>query len=156
MSKMISKNPVSFTYNPAHKGAPYTINGSKWMNAGELKEIVAKAVHGLDLNKDANTAFDAGSDVEEYHASVKSSKATLTCKGLAGKCYAEMLDDYFARVASTSFWWVELADEDEIIYKMSAKTFRKFMERFANLTSYGSIRFAKTSGKMLAWLDANA
>ena len=156
MSKMISRNPVHYTYDPSHKGAPYTIDGSKWMNAGELKEIIAKALHKLAAGKDANTAFDEGSDVPEYSASVKSSKATLTCKKLAGDSYLEMLDDYFARVASTSFWWVELADEDAIIYKMNAKTFRKFMERFANLTSYGSIRFAKTSAKMLTWLDANA
>lgn len=156
MSKMIAKNPVPFTYDPAHKGAPYTIDGSKWINAGELKEAIAKALHKLAAGKDANTAFDAGSDVPEYNASVKSSKATLTCKQLAGSTYMEMLDDYFARVASTEFWWVELNDDDAIIYKMNAKTFRKFMERFANKTSYGPIRFAKTSAKMLTWLDANA
>lgn len=154
--KMISKNPVAYSYNPAHSGAHYTLNGSKWMNAGELKEVIAKAVHKLALVKDGNTAFDEGSDIPEYSASVKSSKATLTTKKLAGNSYSEMLDDYFTRVASTTFWWVELVDEDVVIYKMNAKTFRAFMGRFASLTSYGVIRFAKTSAKMLVWLDANA
>lgn len=154
--KEIRRNPVPYTYDPAHKRTPYTIDGSKWMNAGELKEAVAKALCGLDPHKDGNTSFDAGSDIPELNASVKSSKATLTCKPLAGTCYAEMLDDYFSRVASSAFWWVELNDEMVTIYKMSAKTFRRFMERFAKPTSYGPIRFAKTSAKMLAWLDANA
>jgi len=153
--RMIARNPVAFTYDPAHKGAPYTIDGRKWMNSGELKEIIAKALHNLPAHKDGNTAFDEGSDIPEFRASVKSSKATLTTKPLNGVNFTEMLDDYFARVASTEFWWIELNDEYVTVYKMSAEKFRKFTEMFAKLTSYGTIRYAKTNSKMLTWLDRN-
>ena len=153
--KHIAIVPIGYVYDPAHKGAPYKV-GDKYMNAGELKECIAKAVHKLLARKDGNVAFDAGSDVPEYNASVKSSRATLTCKELAGRTMAEKLDDYFARVASTEFWWVELQDELCIIYKMNAAKFRKFTERFATINSRNVIRFTRTSSKMLAWLDANA
>ena len=153
--KMITRNPLSYRYDATRKGAMFTMDGAHWMNGGELKEAVAKAVHGLDPRKDANTRFDAGSDVPEYHASVKSSKASLTNCKLADSFDASVTA-YFESVASSEFWWVELHDENAIIYKMSAGIFEKFIRKFAKLNERKVIRFAATSAKMLAWLDTNA
>ena len=141
--KMTREINLSYAYDAARKGAKYSINGGKsWLNGGEFAEAAAKAVHGLDAAKDANTRFNEGSDVPEFHASVKSSKASLTA--------------YFEQVASSEFWYVTIADELVTIYKMNATKFERFLRKFSKLNERGVIRIAATSSKMLAWLDANA
>jgi len=147
---------LSYTYDATRKGAKYSINGGKsWLNGGEFAEAAAKAAHGLDAAKDANTRFNEGSDVPEFHASVKSSKASLTNMKLADSFEAS-LTAYFEQVASSEFWYVTIADELVTIYKMNATKFEKFLRKFSKLNERGIIRIAATSSKMLAWLDANA
>lgn len=154
--KMTREINVSFTYDATRKGAKYSINGGKnWLNGGEFAEIAAKAAHGLDATKDANTRFDEGSDVPEFHASVKSSKASLTNMKLADSFDAS-LTAYFEQTASSEFWYVSIMDELVTIYKMNATKFERFLRKFAKLNERGVIRIAATSSKMLAWLDANA
>lgn len=154
--KMTREINVSFTYDATRKGAKYSINGGKnWLNGGEFAEIAAKAAHGLDATKDANTRFDEGSDVPEFHASVKSSKASLTNMKLADSFEAS-LTTYFEQTASSEFWYVSIMDELVTIYKMNATKFERFLRKFAKLNERGVIRIAATSSKMLAWLDANA
>lgn len=154
--KMMSEIKVSYTYDATRKGAKYSINGGKsWLNGGEFAEAVAKAAHGLDAAKDANTRFDEGSDVPEFHASVKSSKASLTNMKLADNFEAS-LTAYFEQVASSEFWYVTIVDELVTIYKMNATKFQRFLRKFSKLNERGVIRIAATSSKMLAWLDANA
>ena len=154
--KMMSEIKVSYTYDAARKGAKYSVNGGKsWLNGGEFAEIAAKAAHGLDATKDANTRFDEGSDVPEFHASVKSSKASLTNMKLADSFDASVTA-YFEQTASTEFWYVSIMDELVTIYKMNATKFERFLRKFAKLNERGVIRIAATSSKMLAWLDANA
>lgn len=154
--KVMGKVNLSYIYDAARKGAKYSINGGKsWLNAGEFMEAVAKAMHGLDAGKDANTRFDEGSDVPEFHASVKSSKASLTNCKLADD-FEGSVRAYFEQVASSEFWYVTMIDELATVYKMNAKTFERFIRKFAKLNERGVIRFATTSAKMLAWLDTNA
>lgn len=154
--KMMSEIKVSYTYDAARKGAKYSVNGGKsWLNGGEFAEIAAKAAHGLDATKDANTRFDEGSDVPEFHASVKSSKASLTNMKLADSFDASVTA-YFEQTASTEFWYVSIMDELVTIYKMNATKFERFLRKFSKLNERGVIRIAATSSKMLAWLDANA
>lgn len=153
--KMVGKVNLGYIYDAARKGAKYSINGGKsWLNAGEFMEAVAKALHGLDAGKDANTRFDEGSDVPEYHASVKSSKASLTNCKLADD-FEGSVRAYFEQVASSEFWYVTMTDEIVTIYKMDATKFEQFIRRFAKLNERGVIRFAATSTKMLMWLNAN-
>lgn len=152
--KYTSKLNLGFTFDPARKGAKYTLDGIHWMNGGEFAEAAAKAVHGLDAAKDANTRFNEGSDVPEFHASVKSSKASLTNCKLADD-FEGSLKAYFENVASSEFWYVTIADELVIIYKMNATKFERFLRKFSKLNERGVIRMAATSSKMLAWLDAN-
>ena len=154
--KVMGKVNLSYIYDAARKGAKYSINGGKsWLTAGEFMEAVAKAIHGLDAGKDANTHFNEGSDVPEFHASVKSSKASLTNCKLADD-FEGSVRAYFEQVASSEFWYVTMVDELATVYKMNAKTFERFIRKFAKLNERGVIRFATTSAKMLAWLDTNA
>ena len=147
---------LSYTYDATRKGAKYSINGGKsWLNGGEFAEAAAKAAHGLDAAKDSNTRFNEGSDVPEFHASVKSSKASLTNMKLADD-FDGSVRAYFEQVASSEFWYVTIADELVTIYKMNATKFEKFLRKFSKLNERGVIRIAATSTKMLAWLDANA
>ena len=147
---------LSYIFDAARKGAKYSINGGKsWLNGGEFAEAAAKAVHGLDAAKDANTRFNEGSDVPEFHASVKSSKASLTNMRLADSFEAS-LTAYFEQVASSEFWYVTITDELVTIYKMNATKFERFLRKFSKLNERGVIRIAATSSKMLAWLDDNA
>ena len=154
--KLTQAIALAYIHDVTRRGAMFSINGGdSWMNHGGLAEALAKHSHGLDPRVDGNTAFDEGSDVPEFHASVKSHKATLTTKPLAGSTFEEKLADYFRRVASTEFWWVEFGAGTVTIYKMDAAKFAEFAKRFAFLTCYGVIRFRGSSSKMLAWLEAN-
>ena len=46
-----------FAFDPAHKGAPYTLDGEHYMNGGEFAEVADKMVKGFGSKKDANTPF---------------------------------------------------------------------------------------------------
>lgn len=154
MKKFTTINTKSFQYDADHKGAHYTFNnGKNYLNAGELKEALLKHAFGLEGKKDANTAFDVASDIEEYHMSVKSSKATLTNE-ILGKDMESSLNTYFARTASECWAWVILQDEFITAYIMDANEFRTFTETFASYNKEGKIRYKSDSTKMLAWFEA--
>ena len=153
--KITADMPISYIYDATRKGAKFSINdGDSWMNGGELAEVVAKAIHGLDPLKDHHTRFNEGSDIPEFNASVKSSKASLTNKRLADN-FNDSVNAYFAQVASSEFWYVSIVDEIVTIYKMGTATFERFVRRFGKLNERGVIRLAKTNATMLAWLDYN-
>lgn len=152
MKKEIYTGLKNYTFDANHKGAHYTFDGKKYMNAGEWTEAEYKYVLGLNAIKDANTAFDAGSDIEELHRSIKSSKATL-CNEILGKDLQTSLDCYFERVASTSWAWVISMDETLTVYVMNADEFREFTELWAAYTNERKIRYKATSGKMIKWFE---
>lgn len=152
MKKELYTNLKSYTYNNEHKGAHYTFDSIHYMNAGEWCEAQYKYVLGLDAVKDANTPFDAGSDIETLHRSVKSSKATLTSE-ILGKDMSTSLNCYFERVASTSWAWVIPMDGTLTVYVMNANEFKEFTELWASYTNEGRIRYKATSGKMIKWFE---
>lgn len=155
MKKQIFPVSISYQFDPSHRGAPYTFDGSHYMNAGEFTEVMVKAHMGFNASKDANTPYDMGSDIEEIRASVKSGKATLVNKKL-GQNMEEVLDTYFQNVHSTSFIWGVVMDDELTVYTMNANEFRPFIENFANFDkSRQVVRFKATSGKMLKWLEAH-
>ena len=142
-----------FQFDPTRKGAKYSLDGEHWLNNGEFAEVADKAVKGYDLNKDANTAYDMGSDIEQTNTSVKSGKATLTSKVL-GENKEEAVKTYFANVHSTNWDWVILLDESVIIYNMNAEEFKEFIEEWASYDAIRKvIRFKTTSSKMVRWLE---
>ncbi len=85
MDKMVLEIKRNYIYDADRKGAKYSIDGgNKWLNGGEFNEAIFNDCLGFECAKDANTPFDVGSDIEELHMSVKSSKATL-CNEILGK-----------------------------------------------------------------------
>lgn len=152
MIKEIYVGLKKYTFDDSRKGAKYSFDGLRWMNAGEWREAQYKYKLGLEAVKDANTAFDAGSDIESLHRSVKSSKATLTSE-ILGKDMESSLTCYFKRVASTSWAWVINIDDCLTVYVMNAEEFKEFTMTWASMES-GRIRYKATSGKMIAWFES--
>lgn len=154
MKKSIYTNLLPYYFDPDHRGAHYTFdNGTTHCNSGEFGEIQYKHCRGYEAKKSANTPFDAGSDIEEISASIKSSKATLTSESL-GCDLQTSLDCYFERVASTCWIWVVLMDGTLTAYEMNADEFREFCEKWSNYQAdRRNVRFKATSVKMLAWLE---
>lgn len=145
---------IPFIYDASHKGAPYTIDGgAHWLNAGELREVMVHAYYGEPIVKDANTAFDMGSDIPSMEMSVKSGKATLTTVNL-GDTFETIYNEYFKRVHSTLFTWVTEIDNQFTMYIMSKDEFRTFVRVWSGLNERKQIRFKATSGKMITWLEA--
>lgn len=152
MKKRIYNIPIPFIYEPSHKGAPYTINGVKWMNHGELIEIIIKSVYGFTPVKDGNTRFDIDSDIPSMQASIKSGKATLTSVYLAST-FEKTIQEYFKRTAS-NIWIFGIVMDDRIIcYTMDRKEFEQFTKAFAYFTKEKTIRYKQVSTKMIEWMD---
>lgn len=142
-----------FAFDPAHKGAPYTLDGEHYMNGGEFAEVADKMVKGFGSKKDASTPFDRGSDIEETATSVKSSKATLTSAQI-GYDFDSIKRCYFARVHSTNWDYVVIIDNTVTIYNMNATEFETFLDNWAYYCKDRNIiRIKATSGKMLRWFD---
>ena len=157
MKKAIFKiDNIKYQYDENRKGTKWSLDGEKWMNGGEFKEIAYKACLGYKAEKDANTRFDKGSDIEERAESVKSSKATLTSAKL-GESLEEIIKAYFERVASDKFTWVTIFGNELKAYTMNANEFKKFIEEWARYDkSRKVVRFKVTSKKMVRWLEERA
>ncbi len=142
-----------FTFDPEHRGAPYTLDSEHYMNGGEFAEVADKMAKGFGSKKDANTPFDKGSDIEETNTSVKSSKATLTSAQI-GYDFDSIKRCYFARVHSTNWDYVVVLDDTMIIYNMDAAEFESFLDNWSSYCKDRNvIRIKATSGKMLRWFD---
>lgn len=143
-----------YGFDPAHKGAPYTMNGGEsWMNHGDMCEVMFKAVNGFNAVKDPCGSYDTTDDVTELNASVKSSRATLVNKKL-GYDFESFKRHYFATVHSTLFIWVSIHEETLTAYYMNAEEFESFMDNWATFTNDRKvIRFKTESLIMLNWLE---
>lgn len=151
MKKIVSEIKINFIFDTAHKGAPYSIDG-KWMNGGEFAEVITKLILGYPAKKDANTAYNEGSDIPEIKASVKSSKFTLVNKKLANT-FKESIERYFETVHSSLWIYTVVIENTATLYMMNKKEFEKFLYNFSSLNERGVIRGKSTSGKMIAWLE---
>jgi hypothetical protein len=152
MVKIVKKNLVEYSFVESHKYAHYTVNGETFMNCGDFLEIALKAVLGLKPVKDGNGKFSEGSDIEEYKMSVKSGKATLTSVEL-GDTKEEILNNYFAQTASTSWAWVTMIDENIIAYIMNKAEFTEFTKNWTSPVYDKKLRYKSTSPAMLEWLN---
>ena len=157
MIKQTYLNPLNYTYNKAHSGSHYLINGEEsYCNYGQLCESIAKAYRGLYTGNNPTTPYWEGSDIEEISASVKSSNATLA--DVFGNSFESIVNTYFANVHSKLFIYMVDMGEQITEYHMNAKEFREFVESWAGLavdsgTHLTKVRFKKTSGKMIKWLE---
>ena len=151
MKKTVYEINVSYQMIVEHKGAPYTFDGVHFMNAGEFKEAIRKAVVGLECKKDANTRFDKGSDIEEYNTSVKSSGATIS--PIKGDTVEEIMREYFDRVPSSNWDYVTIVDDEVIVYNMNAREFGEFVREFGRVNGRKVVRLIKESGRMIRWFE---
>ena len=142
----------NFTFNSARKGAKYTLDGERWMNAGEFAEIATKSVLGYKAVKEPNTDYTKASDIAEMRASIKSSKFTLTNMVLADT-FEKSLNVYFESTHSKMFIYTVIIEDTVTLYFMDAFEFRLFLETFSKLNERGVVRGKTTSGKMIQWLE---
>lgn len=157
MKKEIYEINIPYAFDPAHAGAPYTLNGGEsWINHGDLCEILFKACRGFEAKKDACGSYDKTDDVPELNASIKSAKATLVNKKL-GYDFDSFKAHYFATCHSNLWIWVSIKDEVLTAYHMNRHEFESFMDNWANFTNDRKvIRFKADSLKLLQWLEERA
>lgn len=153
MEKFTALVDITVKTEKDHKKAPFTVDGSKYYNAGEIAEALFSYAEGYGFRKDGNTAFDMGSDVG--NTSVKSARARLTTKRLASERLA-FIDEYMKAEPSEGFAWViwKALEEGTYItaYKMKRHEFRAFAERFTAMTD-GTPRFPINNKALLRWLE---
>lgn len=155
MEHITYKMPLSYEYEAERRGSKYKIKGADtYCNAGEFKESICKAHRLLDYLHNPTIAYDKGSDIESEKTSVKSSKASLAC--LYGTSKEEILAEYFAKVASIKWIWVEVVDEEVHEYRMNKTEFQEFCKEFGRLSKESGcdrmkIKFLAYSSKMGAW-----
>lgn len=151
MKKMIFELNLNYSYDKEHKGAHYLVNG-KHLNTGEFTEVATKSGLGYEAKKDANTAYNEGSDIPELNASVKSSRFTLTSSKLADT-FEKSIEIYFQNVHSTVWIYATIIENMINLYFMNKEEFKSFLESFSSLNERGVIRGKATTAKMLAWLE---
>lgn len=156
MEKFTATLDITIKTEKAHKNAPYTVDGSKYYNAGEIAEALFSYAEGYGFRKDGNTAFNEGSDVG--NTSVKSARARLTTKRLATERLA-FIEAYMNAEPSEDFAWIiwEALEKGTYIaaYKMERHEFRAFAERFTTMTD-GTPRFPINNKALLKWLEERA
>ena len=152
MNKTIYAINLKYTFDPSHKGSPYTLNGENWFNHGDLMEILDKACKGYEATKDGNGKWNECSDIAETMTSVKSSKATLA-SDLKGDNMVEILDRYFAGTHSTNWDFVTMINEELIVYNMNEAEFREFTMTWASINERQVIRYKSDSSKMIRWFE---
>lgn len=154
MKKQVHEIPFAYKFDPAHKGAPYTLDGgSHWMNAGQFKQIARVAALFGRVEKPDNVPYNVDSDIPELHESVKSSKATLVNMVL-GEDLPTSLDFYFTHTASTCHSWVMVVDEELVTYIMDNTEFREFTELFGWYDKDRKVvRYKAESTKMVKWFE---
>lgn len=146
------KNPAK--YVPEHKGAHYTFDGRHFFNSGDYVEMACKESVGLPAEKDASTPYNVAADIPQVGASVKSSAATVVNMKLA-ETLEKSLDVYFQNDASSEYWYGTIEQNILTIYKMTEKTFRRFLEKFCGLNERGYLRLKKENKQMIQWLKMN-
>lgn len=158
MKKITYVSTLDFTYT-SHSGAHYLVNSEVYQNHGQVAESIVKQRLGLYTRSNPSTAYDEGSDIEEYRASVKSENATLVNK-LRGSVN-EQIKTYFKNVHSSVFVFVDFDDEtaETTEYWMNKKEFGRFVSLFTHISNDSRnaeprIRFNSASRKMISWLNA--
>ena len=130
-------------------------------NNGINKEQCLDEFYNHRHGKHDNLKWNEGSDLPEQKMSVKSARFSLCAGGqLQGNTIKEMIQDYFARVASVVFAYITNNYE---VYEMNATEFQSFLEEFTSLERESSknggkikIKAKSESKKMIQWLEERA
>ena len=127
-------------------------------NGQHAEQILAYTLTG-EVRKHDNLPFDQGSDIPEFHMSVKSSGASLMGARLCTKSDKDgIIEEFVTRSASDCFAYV-VADFS-IAYIMNRNEFREFATEFGYLSresqsNGGGVKVAllKQSKRMIRWFE---
>ena len=137
-----------------------TIERTYTNNGQHAEQTLAYALTG-EIRAHDNVPFDKGSDIPEYHMSVKSSKASLMS---GNRCESQtkegIIAELIAKSASTCFAYV-VADFS-VAYVMNGNEFAEFCTEFGSLTRESTknggkakVQLRAESAKTLAWFKAH-
>ena len=137
-----------------------TIERTYKNNGQHAEQTLAYALTG-EVRAHDNIPFDKGSDIPEYHMSVKSSKASLMS---GNRCESQtkegIIAEFIAKSASTCFAYV-VADFS-VAYVMDGNEFAEFCTEFGSLTRESTknggkakVQLRAESAKTLAWFKAH-
>ena len=128
-----------------------------YKNNGQHMEQCATFTYTGEIRQHDNVPYDKGSDIPEYHISVKSSAFSLaSAKLVKGDTVEEQLAYYMEHTASEKILYVT---ENYDGYEMSLTEFAEFVLTFGYITRESEksggglkVRAKKESKKMLEWL----
>ena len=137
-----------------------TIERTYTNNGMHAEQTLAYALTG-EIRAHDHVPFDKGSDIPEYHMSVKSSKASLMS---GNRCESQtkegIIAEFIAKSASTCFAYV-IADFSKA-YVMSGEEFAEFCMAFGGMSRESSknggkakVQLRAETAKTLAWLEAH-
>ena len=137
-----------------------TIERTYTNNGMHAEQTLAYALTG-EIRTHDHVPFDKGSDIPEYHMSVKSSKASLMS---GNRCESQtkegIIAEFIAKSASTCFAYV-IADFSKA-YVMSGEEFAEFCMAFGGMSRESNknggkakVQLRAETAKTLAWLEAH-
>lgn len=130
-----------------------------YTNNGQHAEQTLAYTLTHEIRKHDNVPFDKGSDIPEFHMSVKSSKASLMS---GNRCESQtkegIIAEFIAKSASEIFAYV-LADFSKA-YAMNGEEFAEFCQAFGGLTRESTknggrakVQLYAESKRMREWLE---
>lgn len=163
MKKITYINTMPYAYEPEiNRNSPFRPNYQEaYKNRGETLESIAKFHRGIYTSINPNTSWDNGSDIESERASVKTSEASLG-RSIGGRfnSASNKIKTFFRDTPSEVFIWMEWDRETETVteYHMNKREFGAFIQKFTRVCMNSehtdiTIRFRKSSHKMIAWLE---
>lgn len=132
-----------------------------YANSGMHAEQTLTYTLTHELRPHDHVPFNEGSDIPEYHMSVKSSKASLMSGNLCESQTKEaIIAEFIAKSASICFAYV-VADFS-VAYVMNGNEFAEFCTEFGSLTRESTknggkakVQLRAESAKTLAWFKAH-
>lgn len=146
MQKITAVHGIEFIKTSKAR-TPYYVPALKaYYNDGQIKDIIANNVASGEIRRPDPVAFDKGSDIPEWQASVKSCGCTIIEQH--GETSREELLKSFAELdASSRYIWADGLTETEItLYIMNKAEFYnliKLFAKFENIKKKGKIIGAK-------------
>lgn len=125
-------------------------------NGNHAEQLVAYRLT-KEIRLHDNMPFNEGSDIPEFHMSVKSAGATLMSgRFCTSTVKEEIIDEFFNNTASSLFAYV--VDDFSVAYVMNAREFREFLNLFSctcrdSMKNGGKtkVQLYKDSKRMMMW-----
>lgn len=129
-----------------------------YTNNGQHAEQVLAYTLIHEIRKHDRVPFDKGSDIPEYHMSVKSSKASLMSGNYCTKDTKEgIIEEFLNRTASELFAYV--LEDFSTAYVMDKREFSEFCREFSGMSRESSknggkakVQFYKENERTRMWL----